>query len=232
MNIRGIHKTSLIDFPGKICSVIFTGGCNLRCGYCHNPDLACNCRDLPLSSNEEVLGFISKRKNLIDGVTITGGEPTLSRNLDSFLERVKREGLSVKLDSNGLKPDVLERLLARGLVDYAAIDIKTSPEKYSRMTGAEVDFNLIIESVDVIRRGGIDYEARTTCVPGFVTRDDLESIGKSIGRVRNYYLQQFQHETPLLDHSLVAVDPYPEETLLRFREAVLAFADRCEIRGT
>ncbi len=232
MNIRGILKTSLIDYPGKICSVIFTGGCNLRCGYCHNPDLACNCRDLPLSSNEEVLGFISKRKNLIDGVTITGGEPTLSRNLDSFLEKVKSIGLSVKLDSNGLKPDVLRRILARGLIDYAAIDIKTSPEKYSRLAGTDVDFSLIIESIDAIRGGGIDYEARTTCVPGFVTGDDLDTIGTLIGRVRNYHLQQFRSDTPLLDHSLMQVDPYPEETLLRFREAVLAFADRCEIRGT
>lgn len=231
MNIRGILKTSLIDFPGKISTVFFTGGCNLRCGYCHNPDLACNCTGLTLSSNEEALAFISKRKKVIDGVTITGGEPTLARNLDSFLEKVKSEGLSVKLDSNGLKPDVLRRILARGLVDYAAIDIKTSPEKYSRLTRTEVDFNLIIESINILRDGGIDFEARTTCVPGFVTLEDLVSIGTSIGRMKNYHLQQFQRDTPLLDYSLMEADPYPLETLQCFRDAVLAFADRCEIRG-
>ncbi len=231
MNIRGIYKTSLIDFPGKICAVFFTGGCNLRCGYCHNPDLALNSQDLPLTSNEEALALITKRKNVLDGITLTGGEPTLSDNIDSFLELVKEMGMAVKLDSNGLRPRVLERLIARRLIDYAAIDIKTSPEKYSKMTGREVDFNLIVESIDILRSGGCEYEVRTTCVPNFVTGDDIEKIGDSIGRVTNYNLQQFQRDIGLLDPTLERIDPYPAETLIRFRDMVLNFADRCVIRG-
>ena len=109
MNIRGIYKTSLIDFPGKISAVLFTGGCNLRCRYCHNPDLACNWQGLELSSNEEAIDLLRKRKNLIDGVTISGGEPTLSKNIDSFIEKIKELRLAVKLDSNGLQPEVISR---------------------------------------------------------------------------------------------------------------------------
>jgi len=145
MNIRGIYKTSLIDFPGKISTVLFSGGCNMRCRFCHNPDLACNWQDLELSSNEEALDIISRRKKVIDGVTISGGEPTLSKNIDSFIRQIKSLGLAVKLDSNGLKPDVISRLIGQNLVDYVAVDIKTSPEKYRSLTDSEADFASIVQ---------------------------------------------------------------------------------------
>jgi pyruvate formate lyase activating enzyme len=231
MNIRGIYKTSLIDFPGKISTVLFSGGCNLQCRFCHNPDLACHWQDLELSSNEEALELITKRKKVIDGVTISGGEPTLSRNIDSFIRRIKALGLLVKLDSNGLKPDVIRRLVADGLVDYIAIDIKTSPHKYRAMTDTDADFGAIVETFEVLRSSGIDYEARTTCVPGYVTIDDLAAIRDAIGRVRAYHLQQFQCDAHLLDPSWQTISPYPRETLDAFREFVLTFAGRCEIRG-
>ncbi len=231
MNIRGIYKTSLIDYPGKISAVLFTGGCNLRCRYCHNPDLACNWKEMVHSSNEEALDLLRKRKNLIDGVTISGGEPTLSKNLFSFVEKIKELQLSVKLDSNGLQPDVLGDLISGGLLDYAAIDIKTSPEKYRLLTGSVVDFNCIAGSIDILRTSGIDYEVRTTCVPLYVTMEDLGSIRNSIGRVKKYFLQQFQSDTRLLDRSWEVMEPYPAETLRQFRDFVLTFADRCEIRG-
>lgn len=231
MNIRGIYKTSLIDFPGKICTVLFTGGCNLRCGYCHNPDLVADSHDLVRSSDEEALVVIRKRKNVIDGVTITGGEPTLSSNIDSFIEEIKKLDLAVKLDSNGLRPSVLSRLIEKKLIDYAAIDIKTSPGKYRAVTNRDADFGKIAESVGIIRSAGIEYEVRTTCVPGHVTLDDLAGIRDAIGRVSNYYLQQFQRDIPLLDPSWKAIEPYPVETLQQFRDFVRTFADRCEIRG-
>jgi len=231
MNIRGIYKTSLIDFPGRICTVLFTGGCNLRCGYCHNPDLVAEARGLERISDEEALALIQKRKNLIDGVTITGGEPTLSTRIDSFLAQIKDLGLAVKLDTNGLRPFVLARCIEQKLIDYAAIDIKTSPGKYPSVTNRDVDFGLIAESVDILRTGGIEYEVRTTCVPGHVTRDDLAEIRNAIGRVSTYYLQQFQRDVPLLDPSWQAIEPYPAETLLGFREFVSSFSDRCEVRG-
>ncbi len=231
MNIRGIYKTSLIDFPGKICTVLFTGGCNLRCGYCHNPDLVAGSHDLALTGNEEALALIQKRKKLIDGVTITGGEPTLSPDLDSFIGSIKEMGLAVKLDSNGLLPHVLARLVKSRLIDYAAIDIKTSPGNYRAVTNRDADFGKIAESLDIIRSEGIDYEIRTTCVPGYVTCDDLAAIRDAIGRVSNYYLQQFQRDVPLLDPSWSAIEPYPAETLIQFRDFARTFADRCEIRG-
>ena len=231
MNIRGIYKTSLIDYPGKISAVLFTGGCNLRCRYCHNPDLAGNWQEMALSSNEETIDLLKKRKNIIDGVTISGGEPTLSKNLFSFVEKIKELQLAVKLDSNGLQPDVLRDLVGGRLIDYAAIDIKTSPEKYRILTNSDVDFGRIAESINILRNGGIDYEVRTTCVPVYVTMADLVSIRDSIGRVKSYYLQQFQRESRLLDRSWEVIEPYSPETLRQFRDFVLSFADRCEIRG-
>ena len=138
MNIRGIYKTSLLDFPGRICTVLFSGGCNLRCGFCHNPDLARNSSELPHYSNEEALSFIAKRKKLIDGVTLSGGEPTLAAGLELICGEIQSMGLEVKLDTNGFNPRVLASLLDQKLVDFVAIDIKTSPQKYPRVTGADV----------------------------------------------------------------------------------------------
>jgi pyruvate formate lyase activating enzyme len=231
MNIRGIYKTSLIDYPGKISTVLFSGGCNLQCRFCHNPDLAANWEDLALSSNEEALDLLRKRKRVIDGVTITGGEPTLSRNIESFIEKIKELNLAVKLDSNGLQPHVLERLIKKNLLDYAAIDIKTSPEKYPCVTNSDADFKRVIESFDIIRASGIDYEARTTCIPAYVTMEDLAGIRDAVGPLKQYYLQQFQRDVRLLDRSWEVIEPYPPEILRRFRDFILTFADRCEIRG-
>ncbi|MCU0848704.1 MAG: anaerobic ribonucleoside-triphosphate reductase activating protein [Spirochaetes bacterium] len=231
MNIRGIYKTSLIDYPGKISTVLFTGGCNLRCKYCHNPALACNLPGLELTPNDEAISFIEKRSGLIDGVTITGGEPTLSPNISEFLKKLKNRSIPVKLDSNGLNPSVIERLVGEGLLDYVAIDVKTSPEKYRELTGSDVDFGKIYRSVSILRDSGVDYEIRTTCIPGYVTVDDFYGIGGAIGRVSSYYLQQFRKDTPLLDESCMELSPYTRETLLGFREIVLGFADFCIIRG-
>jgi pyruvate formate lyase activating enzyme len=231
MNIRGIYKTSLIDFPGKISTVLFSGGCNLRCRYCHNPSLACNWRTLALTGNEEALGLVKKRNKLIDGVTITGGEPTLSNNIETFIETIKELSLAVKIDTNGLKPEVIDRLAGKEYIDYAAVDVKTSPKKYRELTGTDIDFDRIIESIDILRSHGIDYEIRTTCVPGYVTSEDLSEIGDAIGRVKKYCLQQFNREVPLLDRSWEHIDPYHITTLRQYKDIVQTFADTCELRG-
>jgi pyruvate formate lyase activating enzyme len=230
MNIRGIHKTSLIDFPGKISSVLFSGGCNLRCGYCHNPELACNSLDLDRISNDDAFDFINKRKDLIDGISISGGEPTLSKNIDDFIHAIKKMKLAVKIDTNGLSPDVIERLLEKNLLDYAAVDMKTSPQKYSLLTGTKVDFNRIRRTVDILKASGIDYELRTTCIPHFVTIEDFADINKSVGRVKNYYLQQFVNEVTL-DLSMSSLEPYPLTTLRDFQNYVSTFSGHCGIRG-
>lgn len=230
MNIKGIHKTSLIDYPGKICSILFTGGCNLRCKYCHNPDLACNNWNLKTLSNEEALSFIRKRKELIDGISISGGEPTLAKNITDFISSIKEISLAVKIDTNGLNPDVIEKLLKRDLLDYVAIDIKTSPEKYEFLTNRKIDFPHIKETVDIVRDSGVDYELRTTCIPHFVTLEDFSSIRREIGHVKKYYLQQFVNEKTL-DPSFACYQPYPPHVLISYREYVKTFADICEVRG-
>jgi pyruvate formate lyase activating enzyme len=231
MNIRGIYKTSLIDFPGRICAVLFAGGCNLRCRYCHNRDLALNSDRLRSESDEDILNFLKRRKGLIDGVVISGGEPTLDRDLEAFLEKVKALDLEVKLDTNGLNPPVVGNLLAKGLLDYTALDIKTSPEKYPGLAGRPVDFNLILETLSLLREFPAEYEVRTTCVPGFVTMDDLEKIIASTGPVKKYCLQQFVPSADLIDPELASVQPYPVKVLKSFAEFMGERSGICEIRG-
>lgn len=230
MNIKGIHKTSLIDYPGKISSIFFSGGCNMKCRYCHNPELACNSSSLPTMRNEEAIAFVRGRRGLVDSVSITGGEPTLSRNLDAFIGKLRELGISVKLDTNGLNPEVIERLLAEHLLDYVAIDIKTSPGKYGDLTGRFDAFPLIRRTVDAVRSANVDYEIRTTCIPQYVTLEDLRAIRDEIGFVKRYYLQQFVNEVTL-DESFQDCEPYAPAVLSGFREFVRTFSEKCEIRG-
>lgn len=230
MNIKGIHKTSLIDYPGKVCSILFTGGCNLRCGYCHNPELACNSMNLDTYSNQDALNIIAKRKNLIDGISISGGEPTLSKNVVDFIKSIKELSLSVKLDTNGLNPDVIGRLQEKNLLDYVAVDIKTSPEKYEFLTNKKIDFSKITRTLDIIRSSGIEYEVRTTCIPYFVTLKDLVSIKSEIGHVKKYFLQQYVNNVTL-DLKFAAYEPYAPTILYSFKKYVETFSDLCEIRG-
>ncbi len=231
MNIRGIYKTSLIDFPGKISTVLFSGGCNLNCGFCHNPDLVRDSPHLPRISNEEALSFLAGRKGLIDGVTLSGGEPTMNGDLPDFLAEIKKIPLEIKLDTNGLNPGAVERCLSEGLLDYAALDIKTSPDKYPAVTGRDVDFSAIAETLEIIRMSGIGYELRTTCVPGYAEAGDFREIGSRLGRVKRYYLQQFISAMPLLDDSYRTLKPYPARHLADLAVTVREFADMCGIRG-
>lgn len=230
MNIKGIHKTSLIDFPGSISAIIFSGGCNLRCRYCHNPDLACNSCGLQGYSNDEALSFIMSRIHLIDAVVLSGGEPTLSPRIKDFTRTLKDLGLKVKLDTNGFNPDIVKNLVGEGLLDYIAMDIKTSPEKYHLLTGNDSPFDTIIDTLDILRHSGVLYELRTTCIPEYVTMDDLFAIRDKVEHVDAYFLQQFVNTTTL-DAAFHTIQPYPPETLISFRQFVSTFADTCEVRG-
>lgn len=230
MNIRGLQKTSLVDCAGRLCTVLFTGGCNFNCRFCHNPELAVNDRKLSVYSDEEVFELLISRKKLIDSVVISGGEPCLNRDLYEFIERLKKNTFFVKLDTNGYYPDILERLLAGNLLDYVAMDIKTSPAKYDSLTCTTVDFSRIKRSFNALMSSGIDYELRTTCVPVFIALDDFAKIKEELGHVKKYYLQQFVNKVTL-DSTLKNCQPYPESELLRFKEFVRTFADICEIRG-
>lgn len=231
MNIRGLIKTSLIDFPGKISSVIFVGGCNLRCVYCHNPDLVLNSNQLERVDEAELFGFLKKRKNLIDGVTISGGEPTLDKELISFLQAIRSLNLLIKLDTNGLFPDIVEKCIKLDLLDYVAIDVKTSPEKYPVLTGRQVHFSDIVTTIHKLSVAEIPFEIRTTCVPGFVTVEDIRIIGRIFGRIKNYYLQQYVNRSQLINEDIRKLTPYPLSYIYAMRDEAVKFTDSCGLRG-
>ena len=229
MNVKGFHKTSLIDYPGEISSVIFTGGCNLRCRFCHNTELAYDNEVVGISETE-ILTTLEKRKKIIDAVVITGGEPTLRSGLALFLKKLKSLGFKIKLDTNGFSPHVLEQLLDQSLLDYVAVDIKTAPSKYHDLVGSTDSTELVQQTITLLKNKSPDYEVRTTCVPGYVELEDLMEIREWIGKVGKYYLQQFRNENTL-DTKLSSCTPHSKEKLHSFREFISSFSDICEIRG-
>lgn len=195
MLIGGFQKLTLIDYPGKVATTVFTIGCNFRCSFCHNPDLIKPTPEMIAigKENEKIFfDFLKKRRGLLDGVCVTGGEPTLQPDLIPFLERIRSMGFLVKLDTNGLKPEVLREVLKRKIVDHIAMDVKHAPEKYASAMGVEIDMEKIQESVEIIKKSGLPYEFRTTVVPGIHTEEDFDAIGQWIRGTKNYYLQPFR----------------------------------------
>jgi len=231
MSIKGLYKTSLIDFPGRIGPVFFTGGCNLRCKFCHNPDLALDSNDLEVIPLDEAVAFMEKRSKLIDGITITGGEPTLFKELPTLLSEAKKLNLDVKLDSNGFFPEKIKELIDLNLVDYFAIDIKTSPKKYPELTQRDVQFSTLLSTINLLKDSNIDFEVRTTCIPEYVEMEDFKEIVNEIKFVKKYYLQQFVNSVSLIDHEWEKVEPYPIEKLIEFKEFLSDYTSICEIRG-
>ncbi len=230
MLIRGIQKTSLIDFPGKIATTLFLDSCNFRCPYCYNIDLVLGTNKLENHTEEEILEFLKSRKKFIDGVCLTGGEPCLHPDLKEFIAKIKNLGLLVKLDTNGTNPEVLKELIEEKLIDYIAMDIKAPLEKYEKVVKRKVDLEKIQESVNIIRNSGIDYEFRTTVVPGLFNREDALAIGKWLKGSRRYFLQQFRSEKTL-DEKFKGKEPYSIEQLKELAETAKPFFEKVEIRG-
>ena len=199
MIIGGLQETSLIDFPGKVSCVCFVSGCNFRCPYCHNPDLVHHPEASSLDENT-FLAFIRERRGFLDGVVISGGEPTLQSDLPAFLSRIKREGFLIKLDTNGSHPPVIQDLMEQRLVDYVAMDIKTDPSLYPQLIKNEIDPDCIRSSVKLIMASGIAYEFRTTCVQPFVTAETVDAIGRLIQGSSLYVLQSFRLTRVLQPH--------------------------------
>ncbi len=202
MKIGGLQKTSMIDFPGLVSCVIFTSGCNFLCPYCHNPDLASGrppMEDGSFIHDEEVLSFLKKRKNLLDGVVISGGEPTLQKDLKEFCLKIKNMGYKVKLDSNGSNPQILRDLFKEDLVDFLAMDIKTSLKNYHLLTGKKFDSGRIAESIEIICENAPSYEFRTTCVRPFIDKMIIHDIGKIIHGASIYILQQCSKDVKMLN---------------------------------
>ena len=228
LQIKGIQGVSTVDYPGKIVTTLFTGGCNFRCPFCQNRDLVLNYEEIPTIPGEEVIGKLEQRKGFIDGICITGGEPTIERDLLPFCQRVKGLGFLVKVDTNGYLPRKVAELTKA--VDYIAVDIKSSPARYSHASGIGIDLKRLQRSIEILMDSGIEYEFRTTCVPGFVGEEDLEEIGKLIEGSRLYALQQFRPGTTL-DPAFSQLRPYPVERLQSFAEIMRAYVKRVEVRG-
>ncbi|MFP4467072.1 MAG: anaerobic ribonucleoside-triphosphate reductase activating protein [Candidatus Goldiibacteriota bacterium] len=210
MIINGFNGTSVIDFPGKITAIVYTSPCNFKCPYCHNKDLVD--KNIKTLDTDYILSEIENRKNFIDAVTLTGGEPSLHKDIVDFALKIKKYGLLVKLDTNGHKPEVIEEMTEKKAVDYFAMDIKSSPEKYSMAAGAEVDLEKILRSITLIMNSGIHYEFRTTVVPGLVNEEDIEKICGIIKGAEKYILQQYSNENTY-KKMMRAVEPYSYETI-------------------
>ena len=228
MKVCGIQKTSLVDYPGHMATVIFTGGCNFNCPYCHNSQLIDPDVEAEYSVGE-TLDILEKRKNLIDAVAISGGEPTLQPDLHAFISKVKAMGFKVKLDTNGSNPDVLKKLIDDSLLDYVAMDVKDVPEYYKFYSkNKDVRISNIDRSVRYLIESGIEYEFRTTATLGLHTYVHFEYIGRWIEGAENYYIQNFRESDSVMDKDL---GPFNKECLEKFADAVRPYVKNVYIRG-
>ncbi|MBR2603658.1 MAG: anaerobic ribonucleoside-triphosphate reductase activating protein [Bacilli bacterium] len=199
MKIGGLNKLTTQDFPGNLACIIFTSGCNFNCDYCYNRDLVeSNTTDISL---DEVFSYLEERKNMLDGVVISGGEPTIWNDLIPFIERIKEYGFKIKLDTNGYKPEVLKEIIDKNLVDYIAMDIKAVFNNYYKIINKKIDTNKIIESIKLINESKIDHEFRTTIIKGMHTKEDLDEIVKLVNG-SPYYLQNFKMEDTVINKKM------------------------------
>ena len=227
MKISGFQKLTLLDFPGHTACTLFTSGCNMRCPFCHNTPLVKG--TAPESyEEEEIFSFLQKRQGLLDGVAITGGEPLLQKDIVPFIKKIKELGYKVKLDTNGSEPEVLKELISLSLVDFIAMDIKNSKEKYALTSGVDVKLEDIEKSVELIKDSGIPHEFRTTVVRQLHTKDDIESIALWLGKNEKYYLQQFRDSGDILCDGFSA---HSEDTLRLMAEIAQKYVLLCETRG-
>ncbi len=227
INIKGYQKLTLLDYPGKVACTVFTGGCNLRCPFCHNAGIV---RD-PTGTDgiyEELMNYLSKRKGIIDGVCVTGGEPLLQPHLAEFLKELKALGYSVKVDTNGSLPERLSEILDAGLADYVAMDIKSSPEGYAKAGGCDIPFTTFAKSMEIIRASGVEYEFRTTAAKGIHEISDFEKISWLLHPDEQYFIQCFVDSGNLLSDICT---PFESDELKKILEKVKKRVPRAAIRG-
>lgn len=233
MIISGFQNTTLLDYPGHVAATVFTGGCDFRCPFCHNGDIVLDVKNQYDVS--EILAFLRKRKNVLEGVCVTGGEPTLQKDIAEFLYHIKNIGLKVKLDTNGNNPRMLERLIEGHLVDYIAMDIKSSLEKYAVAIGIkDFDTDNIKESVDIIMKSGLDYEFRTTIVKGVHEKADIVEAAKLIANAKAYYLQSYKENENTIFNMLKKENIYGsfnKQDLLDILESVKEYVPNTQLRG-
>jgi len=239
LEIKGFLENSLIEWDGKIAAVIFLPGCNFRCPWCHVPDLAFHQENLAAVPFWRVEKAIHRQKNWLDGVVITGGEPTIHSSLPEFIGRIKEWEMPVKIETNGSHPEMLGELIDEGLIDAAAMDIKNTVQslklkvagdKYERTVGSKIGLEKIRESIGLLMKSGIDYEFRTTVVPAFLKGEDIEEIARFIRGAKKYVLQQFVPENAS-EEEMSKLKPYSQEQLEEMARRAGAYVENCEVRG-
>lgn len=229
MKISGFQKMTLLDFPGQVAATVFTGGCNLRCPFCHNALLVTELNETEEYSEDFIISYLEKRRGVLDGLAITGGEPLLQKDIRPFIERVRHLGYKVKLDTNGCFPDRLKDLVARNLLDYVAVDVKNSKEKYAETVGvASFDLAPVEETIAFLKKSLVPYEFRTTVVDEFHTLGDIAEIGKWIEGADAWFLQNFVDSGNLIGEGLHAA---PREILFEMLSEGRKHVRKCELRG-
>jgi pyruvate formate lyase activating enzyme len=231
--IKGLQKTTLVDYPGRIAATVFTAGCNFRCVFCHNTSLV-NGREmenLPSIDTEELLAYLQSRTKQLDGVCVSGGEPTLHPDLPDFIRRIKDLGYEVKLDTNGTNPAMLQELFTEKLLDYAAMDIKGPLELYAQIVNTAVDTQKITQSIELIKQSGVPYEFRTTVLPAFLDEANFAKVAGMINGASCYYLQQFHTGAQLLNPAYQQADSYTEKQLNLFASKFEPFVKKVAVRG-
>ena len=230
MKIGSLHKTSLLDYPGKISTIIGTQGCNMRCPWCHNYYLIPYefTEQSKIINENDFLSFLAERKRFLEGIVITGGEPTIQADLPEFCERVKEMGFSVKLDTNGTVPRMLNRLLKDNLVDYIAMDVKTDLSQYRQLFKEKIDENNILESIDIVMSADRPYEFRTTCVSPFVTKANIDKIGMLIKGAHNFFLQKCNPHKGIYANKKYEI--IFENCLIELQQNANSYVLNCEIR--
>lgn len=226
MKISGFQKLSLVDYDGHISATIFVSGCNFSCPFCHNAGLVKG--QEPQIDNEEVLAYLTKRFGLLDSVCISGGEPTLYPDLPDFISKLKSIGYLVKLDTNGTNLELVKYLVENKLIDYIAMDIKNSLDKYPLTIGRDYNISTIQESIKYIMSCGIDYEFRTTLVKGLHTMSDIKSIAKTIKGAKRYFLQRFEDSGNCIESGLEAIS---KDEALKFRDELIKYIPNTTLRG-
>lgn len=229
MKIGGLQKTSLLDYPDNISAIVWTVGCDFRCPFCYNKDIVLG--NVELIPEDEFLSFLKKRFGLLEGLVITGGEPLMQKEIIEFCEKVKKIGYLIKIDTNGMHPEKLKKLIDKKLVDYIAMDVKAPKKNYDKLTNVKTDIKKIEKSIEIIKNSNVDYEFRTTIVPSLLIKDDIVDIAKWIEGAKKFYLQQFKVDTPLISNNLIKVAPYPKEELIKILDDIKTCFETCKVRG-
>ena len=229
MTVNGLAKLTLLDFPGKTAATVFLAGCNMRCPFCHNAPLVVDMAGAERISEAELRTFFAKRQGLLDGIAVTGGEPTMRVDLPELFRMIKEYGYAAKLDTNGTNPQMLDKLIGEGLVDYVAMDIKNSPDRYGETVGVEnFDMTPVYDSVKLLRESGADHEFRTTVVAGLHDERSFEDIGRWLAGESKYFLQNFVDSGALLNPEMRGA---AKEDMHRYLEIVRKYIPDAQLRG-